>query len=131
MQRFESLVVQAGRSVGSIALNRPEALNALNVQMLMELPGAIQSLEDDPAVRCIVLTGNGSAFCSGFDLKEQMQNRPHGIQDWEPLLDRCFNAVMSCGIAGFRQYSKFTGVDHVLRPTSWIAVKPPVRSPSD
>lgn len=95
MQRFESLVVQAGRSVGSIALNRPEALNALNDQMLMELPGAIQSLEDDPAVRCIVLTGNGSAFCSGFDLKEQMQNRPHGIQDWEPLLDGCFNAVMS------------------------------------
>src|SRR5271154_7626415 len=52
-----------------IRLNRPEKLNALNLQLGQELVHALLRAQGDRAVRCVVLTGNGRAFCSGGDLE--------------------------------------------------------------
>ena len=52
-----------------ITLNRPEARNALSAPLVNELHGHLQDAIADPAVRCIVLTGAGPAFCAGADLK--------------------------------------------------------------
>ncbi len=52
-----------------ITLNRPEARNALSAALVNELDARLAAALDDAAVRCIVLTGNGSAFCAGADLK--------------------------------------------------------------
>lgn len=58
-------------AVAVITLNRPEALNALSVQLRAELAAALRQAEDDPEIRAIVLTGAGDkAFCVGLDLKE-------------------------------------------------------------
>lgn len=51
-----------------ITLDRPEAMNSLSPGLLDELEAAIDSIEDDPAVRVVVLTGAGRAFCAGADL---------------------------------------------------------------
>ena len=52
-----------------IRLNRPEARNALSSTLVNELYDHIRLANDNPEVRCLVITGNGSAFCSGVDLK--------------------------------------------------------------
>jgi enoyl-CoA hydratase/carnithine racemase len=53
-----------------IVLNRPEAMNAITGEMLAELNEAFKAADDDPAVRVVLLTGAGRAFCSGLDLKQ-------------------------------------------------------------
>jgi enoyl-CoA hydratase len=53
-----------------LTLNRPEALNALSRALMAQLSDAIDRLEADPAVRVLILTGAGKAFCAGLDLKE-------------------------------------------------------------
>lgn len=55
-----------------ITLNRPQAANALSIQMLTVLQDVLESCKFDPSVRCVVLTGAGEkAFCAGADLKER------------------------------------------------------------
>lgn len=52
-----------------ISLNRPDAMNALNLETVVELEQAFSAAEQDPRVRVIVITGKGRAFCAGADLK--------------------------------------------------------------
>jgi enoyl-CoA hydratase/carnithine racemase len=66
----ETIVVDVDRGVTTITLNRPEQRNAINLKMQQELFAAIRDAESDDAVRAIVLTGAGKAFCSGVDLTE-------------------------------------------------------------
>ena len=67
---YETLIVEQTEGVTMIRLNRPEALNALNSQLLGELCGALDAAETDEAVRCVVLTGSDRAFAAGADIKE-------------------------------------------------------------
>jgi 2-(1,2-epoxy-1,2-dihydrophenyl)acetyl-CoA isomerase len=59
--------------VATITLNRPEAMNSLNVATKELLLETVRRVADDPAARCVVLTGTGRAFCTGQDLKEHIQ----------------------------------------------------------
>ena len=54
-----------------IRMNRPESRNALSTELLGELSRHLQTATDDPGVRVVVLTGSGSAFCAGADLKSR------------------------------------------------------------
>ena len=56
-------------AVATVTLNRPDALNAMSGELLEALLGRVQEAADDEAVRCVVLTGAGRAFCSGGDLR--------------------------------------------------------------
>jgi enoyl-CoA hydratase len=67
---YETLIVEAHGAVTLIKLNRPEALNALNSQLLSELSQALDAAEADDGVRCLVLTGSERAFAAGADIKE-------------------------------------------------------------
>ena len=58
--------------VGTIALNRPDAMNGLDLATKGALVDAVRTAEQDPSVRCVVLTGSGRAFCVGQDLKEHI-----------------------------------------------------------
>jgi len=55
--------------IATITLNRPEAYNALNMQLATELHDAVLTCSEDEAVRVVVLTGSGRAFCAGGDVK--------------------------------------------------------------
>jgi enoyl-CoA hydratase len=57
-------------SIATIQINRPDVLNALNEQVLDELVAELTVLDDDDAIRCIVITGNEKAFAAGADIKE-------------------------------------------------------------
>lgn len=71
--------------VGRITLNRPHVLNALNRELLESLVDAVAQLEQDDAVRAVVLAGAGRAFSAGFDLKEEAAE---GSQPPEVWVDR-------------------------------------------
>jgi 2-(1,2-epoxy-1,2-dihydrophenyl)acetyl-CoA isomerase len=58
--------------VATVVLNRPDAMNAVDLALKVRLLETLQQVADDPAVRCVVLTGRGRAFCVGQDLKEHI-----------------------------------------------------------
>jgi 2-(1,2-epoxy-1,2-dihydrophenyl)acetyl-CoA isomerase len=69
----EPLRYEVADAVATITLDRPEALNALTVALKRELLAAVRRAEKDRAVRAVVLTGAGRAFCAGQDLKERLE----------------------------------------------------------
>ncbi|WP_273520921.1 enoyl-CoA hydratase [Rhodosalinus sediminis] len=70
---YETIVVETEDHVATIKLNRPDALNALNSQLLGELARALKEADANDKVRCIVLTGSSKAFAAGADIKEMSQ----------------------------------------------------------
>ena len=71
---YETILVETRGAVTVITLNRPQALNALNAQVLEDLIAAFAAFEADPAQRCAVLTGAGEkAFAAGADIKEMAE----------------------------------------------------------
>jgi enoyl-CoA hydratase len=67
---YETIIVEIAEGVALITLNRPDALNALNSQLLRELATAVEKADASEKVRCIVLTGSDKAFAAGADIKE-------------------------------------------------------------
>ena len=59
--------------VGIITINRPEALNAVNSEIMEGLISAAAKFDDDPAIGCILITGEGKAFVAGADIKEMQE----------------------------------------------------------
>ena len=70
---YQTIIVETEDPIAIVRLNRPEALNALNTQMLGELAEALTALDADEAVRCIVLTGSEKAFAAGADITEMAE----------------------------------------------------------
>jgi trans-feruloyl-CoA hydratase/vanillin synthase len=74
---FTTLAVAAGDGVARITLMRPEKRNAMNPRMHDEMAALLPALNDDPAVRVIVITGAGESFCAGADIKEFFRDLEH------------------------------------------------------
>ncbi|WP_204929077.1 enoyl-CoA hydratase [Pseudomonas synxantha] len=70
---YETILLEIHGRVGLITLNRPQALNALNAQIVSELNHALDGLEADSNIGCIVLTGSKKAFAAGADIKEMAE----------------------------------------------------------
>lgn len=67
---YETLLVETRGQVGLITLNRPQALNALNVALVGELNQVLDGFEADRGIGCVVITGSEKAFAAGADIKE-------------------------------------------------------------
>jgi 2-(1,2-epoxy-1,2-dihydrophenyl)acetyl-CoA isomerase len=70
----QPLLVEVDGGVAWLRLNRPEAMNSLDNALKDALVEALSRVGEDPAVRCVVLTGSGRAFCVGQDLKEHVRS---------------------------------------------------------
>src|ERR1700753_2811371 len=70
MSTFEHIIVENVGAVGVITLNRPKILNALSFGVFREIAAAVDDLEANEIVGCIVVTGNEKAFAAGADIKE-------------------------------------------------------------
>ena len=70
MAQYETILIERHDAVTLVRLNRPQALNALNSQVLAELIDAFAAYDADPEQRCLVLTGSEKAFAAGADIKE-------------------------------------------------------------
>jgi enoyl-CoA hydratase len=78
MSSYEHLIVERKGNVGIVTLNRPKMLNALSFGVFGEIKIAIDELEADDAVGCIIVTGSEKAFAAGADIKEM---QPKGFID--------------------------------------------------
>ena len=93
---MEMIRTQLDSGVFTITFNRPKVFNSFNQKMAFEVHAAMDQAEKDEAVRCIVITGEGKAFCAGQDLAEVMD--PEGpeltsiVRDhYNPLIQRIRN----------------------------------------
>ena len=88
---YEAIDYSTDGALARIVLNRPERLNAINTQLVADLRAAVVAANDDAAVRVIVLSGAGRAFCAGYDLDwgtkaEDAGQRAMGGA-WDPVRD--------------------------------------------
>jgi len=67
--KYQTLLVEIKHSIGIVWMNRPKLHNVFDGTMISELIEAMRTLNDDPAVRAVILAGVGSSFCAGADLK--------------------------------------------------------------
>jgi 2-(1,2-epoxy-1,2-dihydrophenyl)acetyl-CoA isomerase len=71
---YDTVLYDVAGGVATITLNRPDAYNALNLALARDLFHATLEADENPAVRCVVITGAGRAFCAGGDVKDFADN---------------------------------------------------------
>ncbi|MFZ3202486.1 MAG: enoyl-CoA hydratase [Pseudomonas sp.] len=102
---YQTLLVEVRERVGLITLNRPQALNALNSQLISELNLVLDRLEADPEVGCMVITGSAKAFAAGADIKEMVDKDYPSIylDDFFAAADRIGNRrkPLIAAVAGY------------------------------
>jgi len=88
---FEAIDYAAADGIARITLNRPARLNAINRRLISDLRDAVIAANEDGAVRVMVLSGAGRAFCAGYDLdwgtraEDATQREMAG--NWDPVRD--------------------------------------------
>jgi enoyl-CoA hydratase len=101
----QNVVVETKGRVGIIRLNRPQALNALNAALVGEMIVAIDTLEADDNIGCLIITGSDKAFAAGADIKEMAHKSYHDVnmEDFggdKDRIARCRKPVIAA-VAGF------------------------------
>lgn len=87
---FTTLTYETEDRIATITLDRPDRLNAINDEMPGEIREAVEAANRDDEVHVIVLTGEGRAFCSGYDLQEYAErpDSPYTQEmPWDPMID--------------------------------------------
>jgi len=106
MENYQTISLLVEGTVATVKLNRPDALNALNSVLVRELVSALDSLEADDSVRCVVLTGSDKAFCVGADIKEMANLSEADIETSDhlkPVWDRAasFEKPLIAAVSGY------------------------------
>jgi enoyl-CoA hydratase len=102
---YTTILVTTDEGIGTITLNRPQVLNALNQALMEELATAMEVMDRDDAVRCLVLTGNDRAFAAGADVREFADAttadmvRGYRFQQWERI--RRVSKPVIAAVSGF------------------------------
>jgi 2-(1,2-epoxy-1,2-dihydrophenyl)acetyl-CoA isomerase len=95
----DSILVSTKNSTLTIFLNRPDVLNAIDIQMAQTLLKQLKQAATDPAIRVVMITGNGRAFCSGGDLKFALEANPekpgNSFQVLTAVLHECIEIIRS------------------------------------
>ena len=86
-----SIILEKTHGIGTITMNRPKVFNSFNTEMRRAMVGALEDCADDPSVRCVIITGEGKAFCAGQDIAEiaDVERSP----SFEDILDNGFNLI--------------------------------------
>jgi len=86
----DKLLVKTEAGVRTLTLNRPDRLNAIDMESLEALIGALEAAQADADVRVVVLAGAGRAFCAGADVGHMVERRP---AEWERIVERYLDPV--------------------------------------
>jgi 2-(1,2-epoxy-1,2-dihydrophenyl)acetyl-CoA isomerase len=89
----KSIEVRIENNTAWLTLNRPDVFNSFNREMALRLQNELDACEVNPAVRAIVITGNGKAFCAGQDLKEVTD--PELNPGFKKILEEHYNPIIN------------------------------------
>lgn len=112
----ELIKIDKKNGIGVVALNRHEAMNALNTGMLHELGDTVAELESDDRIKAVIITGVKN-FCAGADVKELKEKHPREAEDFSRLGHNVFNRVEIMGkpvIAAVNGYALGAGCELAL-----------------
>jgi enoyl-CoA hydratase/carnithine racemase len=93
---FGPFEVRLDDSIARVAFNRPEVLNAVNMEILLNITPLFEQLSNDSHVRCVVLSGNGRAFSVGADHKERPTMSLDEVRHRRRIAPRAFAAMRNC-----------------------------------
>ncbi len=103
---YQNIIVETRGKVGVITLNRPQALNALSLELMRELASALDAFEGDDDIGCMVVTGSDKAFAAGADIKAMKEKSYMDVYkedfvtaQWERI-SRCRKPVIAA-VAGY------------------------------
>ena len=82
---YEMILTETRGRVGLITLNRPQAMNALNNQLMRELMDALEAFDKNDAIGAMVITGNEKAFAAGADIKEMADKSIQQMMDTDHI----------------------------------------------
>src|ERR1019366_7374604 len=88
------LLLDLTDGVATVTMNRPEAMNALDIATKKILLATLMQVADDPGVRCVVLTGVGRAFCVGQDLREHIKLLSTGDESLWSTVPEHYNPIV-------------------------------------
>jgi len=95
---YKTVMLEKKDGAAVLTLNRPDVLNSVNMEMRSEILGILDDLERDPAVRVLIMTGAGRAFCAGADINEFKESGK------DPAMQKFLNKKL---IAMARAYYEF------------------------
>jgi len=90
--QYANIILETADRIATIRLNRPDALNALNLELLAEFSHAVKAVGDDESVKALVVRGEGRAFCAGADLLyfDTVFDEISRLPPYVKLLNHCF-----------------------------------------
>jgi enoyl-CoA hydratase/carnithine racemase len=104
MKENNAVIYETADGVATVTLNRPESFNSLNMQLLAELHAAMTDAQEDAAVRVVVITAKGKAFCTGADLKMVNEWSKSGELDREA--EKAFHKAADAAFASIEKCTK-------------------------
>lgn len=113
---YANITVETRENLGIITLNRPQALNAVNAEILKELALAAEAFDNNDAVRVLIVKGDGKTFAAGIDIKEVLSRADSkflGIDEMQNCFRR-FAAVKKPIIAAVSGYALGIGCELAL-----------------
>ncbi len=90
---YKNLIVENQKEIAVIRINRPKALNALNLEVLAELEKAVEVVAEDKDIRVLVLTGEGKAFVAGADIGEMKDLVPEQARKFSQFGQKVFRRI--------------------------------------
>jgi enoyl-CoA hydratase len=90
---YKNIIVEKKEAIGLLKINRPQVLNALNVETINEITSAIIDLEKDEKIKVVILTGEGRAFIAGADIKQMSDMTPLEAKEFSELGHHMLNKI--------------------------------------
>jgi 2-(1,2-epoxy-1,2-dihydrophenyl)acetyl-CoA isomerase len=91
---FTSIEFNVDSGVATLTLNRPDRLNSFNTEMHGEIRIAMKQVQEDAAIRCLLLTANGRGFCAGQDLSDRTVSAEGGVPDLGESIEMNYNPLI-------------------------------------
>jgi len=90
---FKNLIIEKQYPIGIIKINRPESLNALNIETLGEIRDAVTSLNNEEDIKVLIFTGEGKAFIAGADIKQMKDMNENDAREFCNMGQKIFDII--------------------------------------
>lgn len=101
------LKVEKKSGIANVEINRPEALNALNEELLSEIESCVKELEKDLSIRVLVITGSGKAFIAGADISKMKEYNNSEAMEFSQFGQRVFDSIQNSDIVSIAAINGF------------------------